>query len=315
MSWQNYPTSKPRKVSGGIAVRSTRGAIGESWWSRRFIAVLESFALGTRLSRGKTYARQGQVISLDLVPGVVTARVQGSRATPYKVAIAFAPFTDTQWQAITENLAGQALFAAQLLAGQVPSELEQILADLKVPLFPTRFADLRASCSCPDFAVPCKHLAATFFVLAERFDTDPFEVLHWRGRSREELLTRLRSLRTADAPAPHSTSCQETSARSGDSAPDGDQPSLIGGASVGTALAFHGHVGGDHALSVSSFWFAPPAPPLPSPTLADPPTDLVLRQLGPAPAELGGMELSGFLNELYQVMTAGTATANPEDDV
>ena len=67
------PPAKPRAVEGGLVARSTRGAIGEQWWSRRFLEVLESFALGSRLTRGKNYARRGQVVSLEVAPGVVRA--------------------------------------------------------------------------------------------------------------------------------------------------------------------------------------------------------------------------------------------------
>jgi uncharacterized Zn finger protein len=70
----------PIRVEGGLKARSARGAIGESWWSKRFLAVLESFALGTRLTRGRAYARKGQVLSVDVGPGKVTASVQGSRS-------------------------------------------------------------------------------------------------------------------------------------------------------------------------------------------------------------------------------------------
>jgi uncharacterized Zn finger protein len=287
-----YPPSRPRTVDGGLSVRSARGAIGESWWSKRFIAVLESFALGSRLTRGKNYARRGQVLSLDLVPGVVTAKVQGSRATPYRIAIGFAPFTDAQWQMITDHLAEQAIFTAQLLAGEVPHELEAVLAELKVPLFPSRFAQLRASCSCPDSAVPCKHLAATFYVLAERFDGDPFALLHWRGRSRDDLLARLRSLRTAEEPEAAESQTPQA------------QTPQVNTAPVGAEMAFQSAVDLNPELSPTSFWYSAPAPPLPAPTLAAPPVDLVLRQLGDPPAELGGKELTAFLTEVYRTVTA-----------
>ena len=81
-----YPPSKPRQVDGGLKAKTARGDIGSTWWSRRFLDVLESFAMGNRLTRGKTYARKGQVISLDVESGVVLALVQGSRARPYQIA-------------------------------------------------------------------------------------------------------------------------------------------------------------------------------------------------------------------------------------
>ncbi|MFG3712246.1 SWIM zinc finger family protein [Micromonospora sp. NPDC047730] len=200
---------RPRRVDGGLKARSTRGAIGRSWWSRRFLEVLESFALGTRLTRGRAYARAGQVVRLHVAPGTVSAVVQGSRAQPYEVSIALTPFPPALWSRVEADLAAQAFFSARLLAGDLPPELEELFAAAGAPLFPAGVAELRQRCSCPDFAVPCKHLAATFYLLAEAFDADPFQLLHWRGRGRAELLDRLRALRAgtavADAPANPST--------------------------------------------------------------------------------------------------------------
>src|SRR5262245_12260028 len=81
------PQSRPRAVDGGLKARSARGAIAQTWWSERFIEVLEEIGLGSRLQRGRNYARRGQVISLDIDAGLVSARVQGSRAKPYRVRI------------------------------------------------------------------------------------------------------------------------------------------------------------------------------------------------------------------------------------
>src|SRR5215470_20014690 len=81
------PRSRPLEAKGGIQARSQRGAFGQSWWAKRWIAVLEGFDIGARLSRGRSYARHGQVVSIEIARGTVTAKVQGSRPTPYKVNI------------------------------------------------------------------------------------------------------------------------------------------------------------------------------------------------------------------------------------
>src|SRR5690348_13264706 len=104
-----YPTSTPRRVEGGIKAKSERGAIGETWWSKRWVNVLESFGLGTRLTRGRSYARQGQVVSIDIQVGEVKAKVQGSSPRPYKVSIALKPLTEAQWDKVTETMANQAI--------------------------------------------------------------------------------------------------------------------------------------------------------------------------------------------------------------
>jgi uncharacterized Zn finger protein len=198
-AWWHEVAAGPRRVDGGIRARSKRGAIGETWWSRRFIDVLESYGMSGRLSRGRSYARAGQVLDFELTQGRVTARVQGSRAVPYKVRIGVLPLTTAQWRRVTDALGAQALFRAKLLAGEMPPEIEDVFADCGTPLFPRSARDLEMSCSCPDWGVPCKHLAAVCYVLAEAFDDDPFAVLAWRGRGRDELLGSLRRLPPAAA--------------------------------------------------------------------------------------------------------------------
>jgi uncharacterized Zn finger protein len=197
--WYN---ARPLKVDGGITVRSQRGQIGQKWWSRRFLQVLESFQLGGRLSRGRSYARQGQVMTLDVGHGVVRADVQGSAPFPYSVQIAVRKLTDAQWKQVESALAGAALFRAALFAGEMPPEIEDVFDACGVPLFPSTSDEITMECDCPDRVVPCKHLAAVCYVLAEQFDDDPFRVLTWRGRDREELTAAIRSLPAASATGP-----------------------------------------------------------------------------------------------------------------
>ena len=194
-----YTPARPREAQGGIAAKSRRGAIGQTWWSRRFIAVLESFRMGARFDRGKRYARSGQVMNLKVAAGRVTASVQGTRARPYVVQLGLEPFSDSQWDDAVACMASQAVYAARLLAGEMPEQIEEVFEQAGLSLFPARPAELVTACSCPDWANPCKHLAATLFILAERFDQDPWEILAWRGRAREPLLEQMRSLRTGSA--------------------------------------------------------------------------------------------------------------------
>jgi len=199
VNWHEYGPSRPLRVEGGIRARSKRGSIGEQWWSRRFIDVLESFGMSGRLARGRNYARAGQVLGFEISCGYVTAQVQGSRPRPYRVRIQVTPLTTPQWRRVEQALAGQALFRAKLLAGEMPREIEQVFVDCGTPLFPRRAGDMEMSCSCPDWGVPCKHLAAVCYVLAEAFDLDPFGILAWRGRGREDLLASLRRLTAGEA--------------------------------------------------------------------------------------------------------------------
>ncbi|MEU9515734.1 SWIM zinc finger family protein [Micromonospora sp. NPDC048169] len=286
----------PVRVEGGLRARSTRGAIGQSWWSRRFVEVLESFALGSRLTRGRAYARRGQVLRLDVSPGTVTAEVQGSRPRPYPVRIGLAAYPEKTWRRIEAELAGQAFFSARLLAGDLPAELEELFAEAGAPLFPADVDELDQRCGCPDFAVPCKHLAATFYLLAEAFDADPFHLLHWRGRSRADLLDRLRTLRGAH---PGSAGTGGTDRAGG---ADG-----IGGAA--RALAGLPAVEPDDELD--RFWLAPVALPDRPPTLATGP-ELLLRQLGPPGAAVGGPGLAERLRRAYREFGSGGA-ASPRE--
>ncbi|WBB54364.1 SWIM zinc finger family protein [Verrucosispora sp. WMMD573] len=326
----------PRRVDGGLRARSTRGAIGVSWWSRRFLEVLESFALGTRLTRGRSYARAGQVLRLDVAPGVVTAVVQGSRARPYQVSVALPPFPVRLWTRIEGQLAARAFFSARLLAGDLPAELEELFVAADAPLFPAAISDLDQRCSCPDVAVPCKHLAATFYLLAEAFDADPFTLLHWRGRSRADLLARLRQLRAdasgTEAPPGLRPGGREPAGRrrgGGDPAGRADGPAQRDvtaptnptghSASSGAGTADTGWPGDPEldvpaagsvraladlsvtplAEAVDRFWLPPvPLPDRPPSLTARP--DLLLRQLGaPAPA-IGGPGLVERLRHAYR---------------
>src|SRR6476619_3397601 len=105
MWWREfYPRSRPRQAKGGIKAQSKRGAFGQSWWAKRWIAVLESFNIGARLGRGRSYARNGQVLSIDVAKGKVTAKVQGSQHQPYKVAIAVQELSAKQWDQLVKEL-------------------------------------------------------------------------------------------------------------------------------------------------------------------------------------------------------------------
>ena len=177
--WRDWEPSRPLPVKGGITARSTRGEIGETWWSQRFIELLESFGVGSRLQRGRNYARRGEVVELDIEPGVVLAKVQGSRYTPYRVRLRGRTLTEHQWRRVEKSMAARALPLAKLLAGDMPHDIEDVFAACKLTLFPRSNAELKAICTCPDSENPCKHIAAAYYILAERFDEDPFLIFAW----------------------------------------------------------------------------------------------------------------------------------------
>ena len=183
-----YPPSSPRKVKGGIKADSKRGAFGKNWWAKRWIAVLESFNMGARLGRGRSYARRGQVISIDIDRGGVWAEVQGSRVNPYRVSIKVKTLSKAKWGRLADILSEQAIFTAKLLAGEMPGDIEAAFTEAGLSLFPEKLSDLKTDCSCPDWANPCKHIAAVYYLLGEEFDRDPFLIFKLRGIEREQLV-------------------------------------------------------------------------------------------------------------------------------
>lgn len=196
MRWYYYPQpSKPIPVENGIKTKNKHGEIGEKWWSKRWIEVLESFNIGARLQRGRSYARKGQVLAIDVQKGTVMSKVQGSIPKPYSVRIQLEQLSDREWNKVTEVMATQALFAAKLLAGEMPKNIEEAFSKAHVSLFPKKGADLDTECSCPDWSNPCKHIAAVYYLLAEHFDEDPFLIFKLRGKTKEEIIQILRKKR------------------------------------------------------------------------------------------------------------------------
>jgi len=189
----------PRKTSSGIKAHSESGDFGRNWWARRWIAAMEKLVSGPRLMRGQYYARQGQVVSIEETRDGVLALVQGSRLKPYKVSLRLVPLTTRQWNKVMDVLSDQAIFAAKLLAGEMPPEIEEAFEVAGVSLFPQSTHDLMTDCTCPDKANPCKHVAATHYILGERFDEDPFLLFRMRGRTQEQILTGLRLRRAGKA--------------------------------------------------------------------------------------------------------------------
>ena len=205
MSWDYYgyyPKSTPIQNEGGIKARRGGKLGGEHWWAKRWTAVLESFNIGARLGRGRSYARKGQVCSIEIEAGAVTAEVQGSRPRPYVVTIKLQVLSAEEWDRVISELGARAVFLARLLAGEMPEQIEEATDAAGIKLFPAKPSDLKTDCSCPDWSNPCKHIAAVYYLLGEEFDRDPFLIFALRGMPREELLERLRGLSGAQAPAP-----------------------------------------------------------------------------------------------------------------
>ncbi|MBO3747849.1 SWIM zinc finger family protein [Streptosporangiaceae bacterium NEAU-GS5] len=291
-SWWAEGGGKPIPVEDGLRARTQRGRIGQRWWSRRFTDILERQCDPGRLARGRSYARKGQVVSLDVSPGLVGAPVQGSRPEPYQVSLRIDAYGPAEWATLIEAVGARAVYRAKLLAGEMPPELEEVFAETGLPLFPEGTLDM--ACTCPDWAAgggrgrPCKHLSAVLYLLAEAFDDDPFLVLAWRGMEKEPLLEALRAGGAGSG---------------GAAAPAVPRPLEV------TDVPF--------AERMTSFYEAGASlsrlrEPVHAP---DAPPDLLLRALGVPNVKVRHIPLGDLLRPAYRRLAAGSDEAPPEDEV
>jgi uncharacterized Zn finger protein len=145
------------------------------------------------------------VLTINIHRGRVFAKVQGSRARAYEVEINVAMIEEEEWERLARLLSEQAIFAAKLLAGEMPENIEEVFGAADLSLFPEADADLHTDCSCPDWSNPCKHIAAVYYLLGEEFDRDPFLIFRLRGIDRSEIIEAIggpAALRGAPVPAP-----------------------------------------------------------------------------------------------------------------
>ena len=162
--------------------------ITRTFWGQAWCRNLESYSdYANRLPRGRTYARNGSVLDLQIGPGLIEAIVAGSRATPYKVKIAIAPLPDDRWATIRGACAGQIGSLVELLSGELSSAVMEVVSRRGEGLFPSpREIELR--CSCPDWATMCKHVAASLYGVGARLDREPALLFTLRGVDPDDLL-------------------------------------------------------------------------------------------------------------------------------
>jgi uncharacterized Zn finger protein len=277
--WEEYH-SAPRRPANGIKAQTQRGQFGKTWWAGRWIAALERLVDPGRLARGRSYARSGQVLSLDVGADGVAAKVQGSRPTPYQVHIRFRRLTDDDWDKVADALAAEARYAAKLLSGEMPEDIEEGFKAAGTSLFPAAGNDLQTDCSCPDWANPCKHTAAVHYLLGERFDADPFLIFMLRGRTREAIVEALRARRAGGSAA-----AEETPEAPPAEEPEDPTPPLA------ESLGAYWSSAADLADLAATF----DAPPLDA---------LPVKRLGPAPFWPGPGDFEALMEDAYRAIGA-----------
>lgn len=178
----------PIPVRGGIHAQSVRPQASRKWWAKRWLAFMEELKMGARLGRGRSYALSGQVISVDVRPGVCEALVQGGGSEPYRCTLTFDVMPPRAKREILSKLRARPLLMAQLLVRNLPESVDLLFRAAGYPLVPTVANAFESACSCPDYANPCKHIAAVLFLLTEAFEQDPLRLLTLRGITREDLV-------------------------------------------------------------------------------------------------------------------------------
>ena len=180
---------------------SPSGSGGREWWAQRWIDVLESFGWRRRLERARNYVREGRVLQLEFEGPRVVAQVQGTAPEPYRVSLALDSFSEEQWGYVIEEMSQRAIFAAKLLAGEMPQNIEEAFTASGLSLFPFSKFDIHSRCSCPDPVNPCKHIGAVYYLLGDRFSQDPFILFQLRGRPQQAIIEALRQVRSTAAPS------------------------------------------------------------------------------------------------------------------
>ena len=165
--------AKLRKKNPDIKPVVIDGKLARTWWAQAWNRNLESYAdYSNRIGRGRSYVKSGAVLDLTIAPGEVRALVQGSRAKPYDVAVIIDPLEKQRWETITQRCSRKITNLEDLASGKFPTELVELFTDKGDGLFPSP-KEIKFSCSCPDWATMCKHVAAVLYGIGARFDEDP----------------------------------------------------------------------------------------------------------------------------------------------
>ena len=186
---------KPYRVVGGVRVDIEHGAHTKSWAGQRLMRLIEAAAPGDRLTEGLEYGRMGQTRRIEFDLGVVSAAVQGRMSRAYTTTLKFSTLAADEWSRATDAMADQAAYAARLLSGELPSNIEDAFAPLGLRLFPAEPAEITPSCNCSDEEPWCKHAVCAAAITAQRLGDDSLLIFTLRGLRGDDLLARLRQRR------------------------------------------------------------------------------------------------------------------------
>jgi len=265
------------------------------WWVQRWIDLLNSYRFKKRLERARKYAKEGNVLSIEFEGPQVLARVQGTEPEPYQVSLSIDPFTEEDWGYVVETMAQEAIYSAQLLAGEMPENIEQVFTANGLSLFPFTLSDIHSKCSCPDPKNPCKHIGAIYYQLGDRFSEDPFVLFQLRGRTKAQILDDLRHLRSTGSVELKPEKKAEVESQSSQSAVTSsrleNQPN-------------EGEVAVDTPVKLEQFWqYEEPLDP--SLVVITPPPDnrTVLDVLGTIPLAAADSRVMQYFREVYQLVS------------
>jgi len=154
---------------------------GKTWWGEAWLCSLAHIDYANRIPRGARYARNGSVLSISVAEGYIKAKVQGSRRTPYNVTIKVEQFSQKEIDLLIDGILNRPIIVSELLNGKLSPAVLDIAEKQRLRVFPSTWRDLGMDCSCPDWAVPCKHIAAVIYKMGQEIDNNPFLVFELHG--------------------------------------------------------------------------------------------------------------------------------------
>ncbi len=273
----------PRRVRGGVKLKLKAGETPASWVTQRLLRVAEAGAESGIYKDGIEYARLGQTKRLTIEDTLCEGIIQGRSDKPYTATLGLVEFGAESQEKIIVAMADQVRYTAKLLAGELPSNIEDVFAPLGLKLFPAEPEDIEPRCSCPDWSTEepwCKHTVCLTALLAEKLGDDPMVIFGLRGMPGQELIDGLRQKRAVGVQGP------------------------------GPSPVLHQHVPGVSDVSsppledsIESFWeVGPELDELDTPISPPAVNCVLLRRLGPSPFVGGQFPLIGLMATCYQLI-------------